>query len=63
MKPTQKHIAAISAAIHMYLSEGIRRSKENNKILISPWRHTILDHMPYSHDRQIRGWTGKDQYL
>ena len=63
MKPTQQHVAAISAAIHMYLNADKRRSKQDNKRLITPWRHAILDHMPYSHNRQIKGWTGKNGYL
>jgi|TARA_B110000014_G_scaffold249501_1_gene224861 hypothetical protein len=63
MKPSQKHIAAISAAIHMYLNHATRRSEENNKKLISPWRYALLDDMPYSHNSQIGGWTGKNRYL
>ena len=63
MKPTKQHIVAISAAIHMYLNGEIRPSQGNNKKLITSWRHAILEHMPYSLNRQIGGWTGKDQYL
>jgi|TARA_Y100000590_G_scaffold461419_2_gene622937 hypothetical protein len=60
MKPTQKHIAAISAAINMYF-DGMKEKEEVRRTenLISPWKSEIINYLPYSHNRAIGGWNSK----
>ena len=58
MKSTQKHIAAISTAIQMYLDDTKTSDSKQGK-LISPWKHAILYPLPYSHNRVIGGWVGR----
>jgi hypothetical protein len=55
MKSTQKHIAAISTAIQMYLNDS-KPSDPRKDNLISSWKHAILYPLPYSHNRVIGGW-------
>jgi hypothetical protein len=58
MKLTQKHMAAISTAIQMYLDDQkALDSKSDN--LISSWKHASLYPLPYSHNRAIGGWSGR----
>lgn len=58
MKSTQKHIAAISTAIQMYLDDTKTSDSRQGK-LISSWKHAILYPLPYSHNRVIGGWVGR----
>ena len=58
MKITQKHMAAISTAIQMYLDDRkALDSKSDN--LISSWKQASLYRLPYSHNRAIGGWSGR----
>jgi len=58
MKSTQKHIAAISTAIQMYLDDTKTLDPRKGN-LISSWKHAILYPLPYSHNRVIGGWGGR----
>ena len=58
MKLTQKHMAAISTAIQMYLDDP-KASDSKNDNLISSRKHAILYPLPYSHNRAIGVWSGR----
>ena len=58
MKPNQKHLAAISAAIYMYF-DGMPMEGSRKRNLIAPWKHAVVDHLPYSHNRVIGGWNNR----